>query len=245
MLRKLLLALVLWWPGIALAAPHTVAVLYFDNGGDAQYDALKVGLTQMLINDLVGTPEVKVVERTDLQAILDELKLGHSAVTDPKTAARVGRLLGAEWLVLGTYFELGGKLFVQSRILRVETGEILAARSLQDAPGKFLDLEHTLAGAWRTTLTGLAGDGTPSRPAAPAESTGQAPPERVRGASEPADTRVATPDAKALGAAVAYSEGLIYLDTKDLPRAREAFEQAVADDPRLDDAKAQLSALHL
>jgi curli biogenesis system outer membrane secretion channel CsgG len=156
LLRNLILALMLFAPGLALAGPNTLAVLYFQNSGGPAYDALKVGMAQMLINDLVGTEDVTVVERTELQAILDELELGHSGMVDPDTAARVGKLLGAEWMAMGTYFELGGTLYVQSRIVRVETGEILHAFSVNDQATAFMELETELATGYRVYG---AGDG--------------------------------------------------------------------------------------
>ena len=94
----------------ASAADSRVAVLYFENQGNPELEPLKVGLAQMLISDLTGTPGVAMVERTQLQAILNELELGHSGKVDPETAARVGKLLGAEYMVLGTYFEMMGTL---------------------------------------------------------------------------------------------------------------------------------------
>lgn len=244
MLRLLLLALVLLVPGLARAAgPNTVAVLYFENGGGSGYDALKVGLAQLLINDLVTTEGVKVVERTDLQRILDELQLGHSGVADPETAAKVGKLLGAQWLVLGTYFEMGGMLFVQSRIVRVETGEILAAHALQDEPSDFLVLQQALSAAWKGTLGDLVAvaPAPAAAPSAPSPTRSVAAP----ASTVPAATALAVPDAAALDAALAYSEGLIFLDSRDVPRAREAFEKAVAADPRLADARVHLASLDL
>jgi hypothetical protein len=133
---------------------------------------------------------------------------------------------------LGTYFEMGGTLFVQSRIVRVETGEILAAHALQDEPSDFLVLQQALSTAWKGTLDHLVG-------AAPS-------PAPTRGAAPVAsETAIAMPDVQAIDAALAYSEGLIYLDSRDVPRAREAFEKAVAADPRLEGAKVHLASLDL
>ena len=233
MLRTLWLCLILLLPGVARA--DTLAVLYFENGGGPQYEALKVGLAQMLISDLVGTEGVTVVERTALQAVLDELELGHSGMVDPDSAARVGKLLGARWMVLGTYFELGGTLFVQSRLVEVETGRIVKGFSLQDAPADFLKLEQELARSYEALLAELRPAPPPSGPAAPA---------RRRG-GEAEEASVVAPDPEALEAAIAFSEGLIHLDGRDVTRAREAFEQALVKDPGLQDAKAQLASLEL
>jgi hypothetical protein len=48
-----------------------------------------------------------------------------------------------------------------------------------------------------------------------------------------------------LDAALKFSDGLIALDQHELPRARASFEAAIAADPRLDAAKAQLASMDL
>ncbi len=209
--------------GQALAGPGSVAVLYFQNQGNPELEPLKVGLSQMMTTDLVGAGGAKVVERVQLQSVLDELKLGHSAVVDKDTSAKVGKLLGAEYLVLGSYFSLGGTLRVDARLVRVETGEIVHAFGQNGAVGDLFDLERRVAASFRDRLGQLV-------PGAVA-----ALPERL----------AAAVGAKPLDAVMALSEGLIALDNHELPRARESFERALLADPRLDEAQAQLASLKL
>lgn len=209
--------------GQALAGPGSVAVLYFQNQGNPELEPLKVGLSQMMTTDLVGAGGAKIVERVQLQAVLDELKLGHSAVVDKDTSAKVGKLLGAEYLVLGSYFSLGGTLRVDARLVRVETGEIVHAFGQNGAVGDLFDLERRVAASFRDRLGQLV-------PGAVA-----ALPERI----------AAAVGAKPLDAVMALSEGLIALDNHELPRARESFESALLADPRLDEAQAQLASLKL
>src|ERR1700759_3401630 len=94
---------------VAQAAPDTRptgAVLYFDySGKDADMAVLKKGLAQMLISDLSALDGVRLVERDRLEEILAELKLAQSGKIDPATAAKVGKLLGARYMVLGGYFD--------------------------------------------------------------------------------------------------------------------------------------------
>ena len=216
-----------------------VAVLYFENQGNPELEPLKVGLAQMLITDLTGEPGIVVVERAKLQAILDELELGHSGKVQGDTAAKVGKLLGAKWLILGSYFELMGTLRIDARLVRVETGEIVASRGVNDAAGAFMGMEKQLAEELKAALAqkvvpesktrSAAGDGAATA-AVITQSTAEV---------------IVAPDAQALAAAVSFSEGLIYLDKKDLPRAREAFESAVAANPNLDAAKNELASLEI
>lgn len=209
--------------GKALAGAGTVAVLYFQNQGNPELEPLKVGLSQMLTSDLVGAGGVKVVERTQLQAVLDELKLGHSAVADKDTSAKVGKLLGAEYLVLGSYFSLAGTLRVDARLVKVETGEVMHASGANGGIAEFMDLERKLAGSFRDKLAAL-----------------------VPGVLQALPTLVAAAaEARPLEAAMALSEGLIALDNHELPRARESFQKALAADSRMAEAKSQLAALDL
>ena len=215
-------------------ADTNVAVLYFENQGNPELEALKVGLTQMLITDLTGTEGVAMVERTQLQALLNELELGHSGKVDPETAAQVGKLLGAEYMVLGTYFEMMGTLRIDARLVKVETGEIVHASGVDGKATEFMDLEQQLAGDLQGVLAQTVSGQEPT-------------PEASVPAAVPADAEaVVAPDADELAGALAFSQGLIHADKKDAPQAREAFEQAVAANPELEErAKEQLAALEI
>ena len=86
----------------APAGKNTVAVLYFRNGtGDPSLDPMRKGIPLLLITDLSGVPGLSVVERTRLQALTEETSLGASGLVEAGTAPRVGKLLGARWLVGG------------------------------------------------------------------------------------------------------------------------------------------------
>jgi len=63
------------------------------------------GLTQMLTTALAGHPEFIVVERTQLDKIAAEQQLGASGRVEPKSAASVGKLLGAQALITGDITE--------------------------------------------------------------------------------------------------------------------------------------------
>jgi Mg-chelatase subunit ChlD len=68
----------------------------------------------------------RILERKDLQKILDELELQLSGLADEKQAARVGALLGAQVLVVGKLYAKSGSYELFLKLLRVETGEVLS-----------------------------------------------------------------------------------------------------------------------
>lgn len=86
--------------------PGTVAVFpFYLASSDTALSPLSLAMAEMLITDLSQTERLIVLERTRVQFLLDELGLEGAGLVAPETAARGGRLLGAERLVQGT---LGG-----------------------------------------------------------------------------------------------------------------------------------------
>jgi Mg-chelatase subunit ChlD len=67
-----------------------------------------------------------IVERKDLQKILEEQEFQYSALADEKTAAKLGSLLGAQVIVTGQLFAKADTYEVFLKLLRVETGEVLS-----------------------------------------------------------------------------------------------------------------------
>lgn len=262
-LLLILLAAVLALPGRAHAG--AVAVLYFENQGNPELEQLKVGLTQMLITDLGQEPGLVVVERTRLQEVLNELELGHSGKVTPESAAQIGKLLGADRLIMGAYFELMGTMRVDARIVDVETGKVLASHGASDIPQAFMALEKGLARDLARSLqaggeTGQAPTTGPDTRTASASTTPAvvATADTTRSTPAAAKTKrppplpptasstvVVAPDATQLDAALAFSEGLVHLDRKDVPRAREAFEKALTTEPGLQAARVELDRLSL
>ncbi len=67
---------------------------------------------------------ITVVERARLAKVLQEAKLGMLGVIDESTAPKVGELLGAEYVVIGTvyYAEDGYRIFL--KVVNTSTGEV-------------------------------------------------------------------------------------------------------------------------
>jgi len=123
-----------------------LAIIYFENSsGDASMDKLKKGLADMLITDLSNVNMLNIVERDKLEAILKEQKLSNSKEFDPATAARVGKLLGAQVILTGGYFEMMGSLRIDARFIDVETGKILKADGVDGQTSSFFRIQKQLS----------------------------------------------------------------------------------------------------
>jgi TolB-like protein len=131
-----------------------VAVMPFDNGGshgdeaeEGDFEALEVGLQQMLLTELAQNTALRVVERGQLRQILAEQDLRSEGRVDPSTAAQLGRLVGARYMVMGSFTDLFGRLRMDARIVDVETGEILRSERVDDRREEIYELLVDLAAA--------------------------------------------------------------------------------------------------
>lgn len=89
---------------------NTIAVLYFHNIGNSRdLDPLQKGLTDLLIADLSKVKNLNVIERGQLQCLLQEIGLGASGIVREDNTPRMGKLLGAARLIRGTFFEYTGE----------------------------------------------------------------------------------------------------------------------------------------
>ncbi len=67
------------------------------------------GVAEMLVTALSETKKYTLIERDKLEAVLNEQKLGASGAVTAQTAAKIGRLLGAQYIVTGAVTEFGVK----------------------------------------------------------------------------------------------------------------------------------------
>jgi TolB-like protein len=129
-LIRSVLAVSLVAPTIALAqAKPVVAVMYFDNnsiGKDrSDYDGVGKGIADMLITDMASNANVRVVERERIQSLLTEQNLTKSGTIDPQTAIRLGKIVGAQYMITGGFMSNGKGTFVlTARAINVETSGI-------------------------------------------------------------------------------------------------------------------------
>lgn len=125
--------------------PNSYAVFNFSvQGEDDAMRSFQKALTAMTIADLAQIKGISVIERTRLQALVDEMKLGQSGAVDPSTAPKAGRLLGAENLVVGKLSDPGGKIGITSTTASTTRGAVVGAVSLAEAKDKFYELQKQL-----------------------------------------------------------------------------------------------------
>jgi curli biogenesis system outer membrane secretion channel CsgG len=87
-----------------------VAILEFKNKVEGwHWGWYRAGeaVQDMFVTELVKKGAYRVIEREQLQALMQEKNLSLSGDIDPRTAVKAGKLLGVEYLVTGALTELG------------------------------------------------------------------------------------------------------------------------------------------
>jgi len=102
-----------------------IAILPFPNLSN---EITKLGsyLAEELTTNLFMTGKFKIVERSLLKQVLDELKLSQTGVVDPDSAKELGKMAGVDSIVTGTTADLGSYVAVNCRLIETESGEIFA-----------------------------------------------------------------------------------------------------------------------
>jgi TolB-like protein len=202
-------------PGI-----KTIAVLDFDNNSVEDHEKLEPlrgGFADMLVTDLSRLTTLRVVERERVRFILDELDLEQTEKFDPATAARIGKMLGVHCILIGSYSKIGGKMRLDTRLVRTETGELLKADQITKRTDDFFQLIDDAAILIAKDLDVKVS-------------------EAERGA-------IGKDDNRSMDALLRYSEGLEYYDRGDYRKAYEKFQEALKVNPDYERAGLRLAAL--
>jgi len=114
---------------------------------DSTLTPLGYGLADLLIADLAISPQLTIVDRVRVDALLRELQLSKSGRADTLSAPQIGKLVGASRLVNGMITPLpGSRLTVDARVTSVERGEVVGQPLQQyTSVAEILDSEKALA----------------------------------------------------------------------------------------------------
>jgi TolB-like protein len=183
-----------------------IAVLPFENGGSygkdkEDFDALRKGIAATLIYELARNPGARLVEREQTQRLLDEQGLGVAERVDAATAAKVGKLVGARYMITGSFIDLYGDFRVDARIIDVETGEIMKVVRSDPKLHDRRDMFRMIESVARSIMTDTK---LPPLPASAAQ-------------------RSAVPTE----ALAHFSRALLYEDRGDKPKAIEYYKKAL------------------
>jgi tetratricopeptide (TPR) repeat protein len=187
---------------------NTVAVMPFAfTGSDTSLRPLERGLADLVTTDLSRSSSLKVLERVQLQALLDEIKLQQQAGVQSGTGVRAGKILQAGRLVGGSISQLGpNQLRTSASVTNVQTSAVQGNPATQQAAiDQLFDMEKKLVldlfTALNVTLTTAERNAIEQRPT------------------------------RSMAAFLAYSRGLELEDQGRYDDASRSFDNALRLDP--------------
>jgi TolB-like protein len=195
-------------------AENTVAVMPFRYvGSNADLVPVGRGLTHLMITDLAKVSRLRLLEREQVQTLVDELALTDQGRVDPASGARSGRLLRASRVVQGSVQDVTGKtdLRFDATVVDASNANVVATGAASDQLQQLFSLEKAvlfrLIDQMGLTLSPAERRALSERPTAD------------------------------LQAFLAFSRGLEAEDRGDWPAAEAAFGAAASRDPSFRAAK--------
>jgi Tfp pilus assembly protein PilF len=102
-----------------------VVVLPFQNlTGKSEDQWLGESFAESLTMGLLKVEALQVIERSQISQILREQQFGQTGLVDEGTAPRLGKLVGAEVVILGSYQKVGEQIQANVRFVHLETGQV-------------------------------------------------------------------------------------------------------------------------
>jgi TolB-like protein len=87
--------------------------------------------SELLVTRLASKDDIQLIERSQLNQVLEELKLSMLGLTEGSNAEQVGKLLGAEAMIVGSVSEVGDTFAIAARHVHVASGRVIFAREVR------------------------------------------------------------------------------------------------------------------
>ncbi len=116
--------------GLLLSMPHILLaeekprIAVLDLSADGVPDRTARTISNMLRTDLVNTGAFTVVERGQMEKILNEQGFQQTGCTEQDCAVKVGQMLSAHKMLIGEVSELKDEYYITIRIVDVELGKV-------------------------------------------------------------------------------------------------------------------------
>jgi len=103
----------------------TTAVLDFEGLGITTMES--IALTQRLAGEMVSTNAFILVDRSQMEEILQEQGFQQSGCSSAECAVEIGNLLGVQQMVSGSFGKIGETYTIETKLFSVETSETIRA----------------------------------------------------------------------------------------------------------------------
>jgi outer membrane protein OmpA-like peptidoglycan-associated protein len=112
--------------------------------------------SEILRTEIINTGKFRVIERAQLARVMEEHAFQLSGLVDADTVAELGKLVGADFVALGSLSVIGDTYTISLRFINVETAEAtLGKTETTDNESGLPDVCRRLAGELATAAYGI------------------------------------------------------------------------------------------
>jgi TolB-like protein len=130
---------------------YPAAILPFQERGRA-VEGYGVKVSDMLFASLIAQPELFLVDRMDIQTLLDEQELNLSGLVRADDAIQIGQMTGAKILITGSIIEVDKNLYLVAKLIGTETSRVLGASVKGSMKDDLTSLVENLAAKVNDTI---------------------------------------------------------------------------------------------
>ncbi len=135
---------------------NTIAIIDFKNTSNKRdLDYLQKAIPEALITRLAESGKLDIVERARLEDAIKEMQLSMTGIVDQSAAVEIGKAVGANAILVGSFLEIGGVIQLNARLIDVETSKVLIAKVVKGRVGtEIFNLMDELAASIEQKLVG-------------------------------------------------------------------------------------------
>ncbi len=114
-------------------AGKVIAVIPFETGHKVKDDA-GLSVAEYSVVFFKNYQKHTVVERTQFAKVLEEMELAQSDLVEESKQIELGKMLSANWILVGSVTEAFGKRNITARMVDVNTAEVLSSKTVVVGP---------------------------------------------------------------------------------------------------------------
>jgi len=112
---------------------------------DSRYDHLQKAFTDMLTSDLAAFSSIRLLERSKIESLTEEIRFHATGAVDEKTALRLGAAAGAQILIYGMIDKQKDRIVIRTRLVDIAQQATTGLPEVSGEEADILELEQRLA----------------------------------------------------------------------------------------------------
>ncbi|HQL44950.1 MAG TPA: CsgG/HfaB family protein [Spirochaetota bacterium] len=110
----------------------------------SEFQPWEYGLASMIMTDMETIGAFNIISKDALKDVIAEQEFQQTGMIDPKTLVKLGNLVGAHYILKGSFMEMNGTLRIETQVFSVEKGMQLQTASVNGKTDNFFALEKEL-----------------------------------------------------------------------------------------------------